>query len=98
MTNKTEATATVLIENEHVRVTRYEFEPGQETGWHRHLMDYTVTAITDCTMLIESDDGPQNASIEQGDSYFRKAGMRHNVVNDGKAKMVFVELELKHGA
>ena len=37
-------------------------------------------------------------SSEQGDSYFRKAGVRHNVVNGGKAKMVFVELELKHGA
>jgi quercetin dioxygenase-like cupin family protein len=83
VTNRAEAPATVLIENEQVRVTRYEFEPGQETGWHRHLMDYTVAAITECTMLIETDDGPQNASTEQGDSYFRKAGVRYNVVNDG---------------
>lgn len=98
MTDRSEATATILIENDQVRVTRYEFEPGQETGWHRHLMDYTVTAITDCSMLLETDEGPQTASTDQGDSYFRKAGVRHNVVNNGKAKIVFVELELKHGA
>ena len=30
------ATATVLVDDDRVRVTRFDFEPGQETGWHVH--------------------------------------------------------------
>ena len=32
------ATATVQLDTEHVRVTRWDFNPGAETGWHRHGM------------------------------------------------------------
>jgi quercetin dioxygenase-like cupin family protein len=30
------ATGTVQLDTEHVRVTRWDFKPGAETGWHRH--------------------------------------------------------------
>lgn len=47
------ATSHVLVDDERVRVTRFDFAPGAETGWHRHDMDYVVTPVTDCHFLLE---------------------------------------------
>ncbi|MFT6227889.1 MAG: mannose-6-phosphate isomerase-like protein (cupin superfamily) [Paracoccaceae bacterium] len=35
------------------------------------------------------------ADIPAGGAYVRKAGVEHNVVNDGAAPMTFIETELK---
>jgi len=51
------ATATLMIDDERVRVTRFDFPSGAETRWHRHEMDYVITAITDCQMLLEEPRG-----------------------------------------
>ena len=52
-----QAIATQMIDDERVRVTRFDFEPGAETGWHEHGFDYVITAVTDCHMLLEEPDG-----------------------------------------
>ncbi len=36
------AIATVQVDDANVRVTRWDFPPGSETGWHRHGMAYVV--------------------------------------------------------
>ena len=36
------AKPTVQIDDDKVKVTRWDFLPGAETGWHRHEMDYVV--------------------------------------------------------
>ena len=51
------AQATRLVEDDAVRVTRFDFAPGAETGWHRHGHDYVITAITECRMLLEEPGG-----------------------------------------
>jgi quercetin dioxygenase-like cupin family protein len=90
------ATAIQLIDDERVRVTRFEFEPGDETDWHTHGMDYVITAVTDCEMLLEHPDGKTTtALVRAGDCYRRDAGVNHNVINGGTAKMIFIEVELK---
>ncbi|TMV54328.1 cupin [Thioclava sp. BHET1] len=89
-------TATTLIDDDKVRVTRFDFEPGAETGWHRHGMEYVITAITDCPMLLEEPGGgTRRTVIPAGTAYRRAEGVEHNVVNDGETVMSFVELELK---
>lgn len=95
MTDRPQATATLLIENAQVRVTRYDFAPGAETGWHQHEMDYVITAVTDCNMRLEADDETKVVFTKKGTCYFRETGIRHNVINDSDAPMVFVECELK---
>ena len=93
---RTKCTSTLLIEDEKVRVTRFDFEPGQETGWHEHGYDYVITAVTNCHMTLESFDGTRsNAKIRGGDAYRRQAGVRHNVVNSSDKPMTFIEIELK---
>ncbi|MDH5529766.1 MAG: cupin domain-containing protein [Paracoccaceae bacterium] len=89
-------TATQMIDDARVRVTRFDFAPGEETGWHRHGFDYVITTLTDCEMLLEEPGGgSRQVTVPAGTSYRRQEGVEHNVVNGGKKPMSFVELELK---
>ena len=89
-------TATVLVDDDRVRVTRFDFAPGAETGWRRHGHDYVITAITDCAMLLEEPGGgSRSVLVPAGTAYQRSEGVEHNVVNGGVAPMSFVEVELK---
>ena len=91
-----QAVATVLVEDARVRVTRFDFAPGAATGWHRHGMDYVITAITDCPMRIIGPDGAgRDVLVPAGTAYVRDAGIEHDVVNAGSVPMSFVEIELK---
>ena len=90
------AVATLCADDERVRVTRFDFAPGAETGWHRHEMDYVIVAVTACIMRLENPDGSiQSREIAAGESYRRDAGVEHNVINAGNVPMSFVEIELK---
>ena len=89
-------TATQLVDDDRVRVTRFDFAPGAETGWHRHSMDYVITAVTDCQMLLEDPDGcSRRVLVPAGTAYRRAEGVEHNVINAGDQAMSFVEIELK---
>lgn len=96
MTKRQLCTATQLIDDDRVRVTRFDFVPGAETGWHRHGFDYVITAITDCEMLLEEPGGgSRSVTVPAGSAYRRAEGVEHNVVNAGGTPMAFVEVELK---
>ena len=91
-----QAEATQMIDDERVRVTRFDFAPGAETGWHVHGYDYVITAVTDCDMLLEEPDGTsRDVHVPSGTSYRRLEGVKHNVINNGSEPMSFVEVELK---
>jgi beta-alanine degradation protein BauB len=89
-------TATVMVDDDLIRTTRFDFAPGAETGWHRHRHDYVIVAVTDCHMLLEEPGGAMRRVLVPGGTAYRRAeGVEHNVVNDGAAVMSFVEVEVK---
>jgi quercetin dioxygenase-like cupin family protein len=89
-------TSTTLCDDARTRVTRFDFMPGAETGWHRHGLDYVIVTLTDCTMgLEEPGGGRRQVLVPAGSAYRRDAGVEHNVINDGSAAMAFVEVEIK---
>jgi len=91
-----EAKAETLIDDDRVRVTRFDFQPGDETGWHTHGMDYVITALTDCPMVLEEPGGgTREAMVPAGTVYRRDMGVEHNVINGGDVPMTFIETELK---
>ena len=91
------ATGTVQVDDARVRVTRWDFAPGAETGWHRHGFGYVVVPVTDGTLLLELPGGAvASAELKAGVAYAREAGVEHNVVNAGDAPLSFVEMEMKH--
>ncbi|MGW0466691.1 cupin domain-containing protein [Streptomyces sp. NPDC003027] len=90
------ARATVQHDDERVRVTRWDFEPGTRTGRHVHAYDYVVVPVTDGTIGAYAPDGSVTRSqLVAGESYARPAGAEHDVVNVGEAGLSFVEIELK---
>lgn len=90
-----QATATVQVDNERVRVTEWRFAPGHATGWHRHELDYVVVPVTAGTLLLEDGETARENELEPGRAYYRSAGVEHDVVNAGDTEVVFVEVELK---
>lgn len=91
------AVGTVQLDDARVRVTRWDFDPGAETGWHRHGYGYVVVPVTDGSLLLELPGGAtMTAELKAGIAYSRDAGVEHNVVNAGSAPLSFVEVELKN--
>jgi quercetin dioxygenase-like cupin family protein len=96
LTCRAPATGTVQLDDDKVRVTRWDFDPGAETGWHRHGMSYVVVPVTDGTLLLElPGNQTMTAELKAGVSYARAFGVEHNVVNAGTAPLSFVEVEMK---
>ena len=90
------ATPTIQTDNDRVRVTEWRFAPGAETGFHIHEMDYVIVPIVSGRLkLVEPDRAESIAELTAGVSYFRKAGVHHNVINDNEFEIAFVEVELK---
>src|SRR4051812_41547971 len=90
------AQPTVQVDDERFRVTEWRFPPDSETGWHRHDMDYVVVPMTTGKLLLQTPDGESITShLAAGQSYTRRAGNEHNVVNLGEHEFVFVEIEAK---
>jgi len=93
---RSQATPTVQIDNERVKVTEWRFAPGAETGWHRHGMDYVVVPVADGQLSLEQPDGSTVvAQLVTGRSYTRPIGVEHNVINASDHEIAFIEIELK---
>lgn len=90
------AIATVLIENERIKVTEWRFKQrGDNTGWHRHAHDYVVVPQFDGILEIDLENGEHiRAELRTGVPYFRKLGVRHEVVSGNDFECAFVEIEL----
>jgi quercetin dioxygenase-like cupin family protein len=95
MSDGKQASPTVQIDNERVRVTEWRFPPGAATGWHRHEFDYVVVPLTDGQLRIRNAEGESVSELRTGRSYARPAGVEHDVINANDCEFVFVEVELK---
>ncbi len=94
--NTQKARPTIQVDNEVARVTEWRFAPGAATGFHRHEYDYVVVPMTTGQLKLIAADGSETvAELTAGQSYFRKAGVEHDVVNAGDGEFVFVEIEFK---
>ena len=93
--SEAKAVPTVQEDNALTRVTRWDFTPGAATGWHRHEYDYVIIPVTTGTLHLTGPDGEHDAELTAGVSYYRKAGVEHDVVNANDHDFAFVEVEFK---
>jgi quercetin dioxygenase-like cupin family protein len=91
----TPAIPTVQSDTPEARVTEWRLPPGSATGHHRHEFDYVVVPMTDGELTIYAAAGRSASPIKAGQSYFRKAGVEHDVRNESAREIVFVEVEIK---
>ncbi len=89
------AKATIFIDNDRVIVTEYRFQPGENTGWHRHAHDYVVVPLTDGKVKLLTESGESFAEMKKGVPYFRPEGVEHDVINANDGEYAFIEIELK---
>ena len=82
-------------DNDTVRVTEWRFAPGAATGYHRHEFDYVVVYVTAASIRAVGPAGETRFDMAAGQSYFRKAGVEHDVINAGDTAFAFIEIELK---
>ncbi len=89
------AVPTLLVDNDATRVTRWDFAVrGDNTGWHRHASDYLVVPLFDGQLEIIGADGQRTpAPMRNGEPYFRRAGVEHDVLNGNDFACAFVEIE-----
>ena len=92
------AIPTTQVEDERVRVTRWDFAPNAATGFHVHEYPYVVTYLTAAKLKIVDAQGAESyVEMPAGGSYSRPKGIAHDVINAGAAPMAFVEVEIKIG-
>jgi len=91
----TAAIPTVQVDTVEVRVTEWRLPPRSVIGHHRHEHDYVVVPVTDGELTVISADGRAVSPIAAGRSYFRKAGVEHDVCNETAREIIFVEIEIK---
>ena len=87
------ATPTRQVENDRTIITEWRFRPGENTGWHCHGYDYAVVPLTDGTLKLLTKDGESSAELKLGHTYFRDAGVEHDVINASDHEIAFVEIE-----
>jgi len=87
----------VHVDNEHIRVIEWRLAPDAATGWHRHGCAYVITPITRGQVLMVGPDRERVPFLmEPGTSYFREAGVEHDVINGPEGELVFIEMEIKN--
>jgi beta-alanine degradation protein BauB len=89
------AKAVVHVDNDRVIVTEFRFQPGDNTGWHRHGHDYVVVPLMDGKVRLETKNGSSFGEMKMGIPYFREEGVEHDVINATDGAYAFVEIELK---
>lgn len=89
------ATPTVQQDDDVVRITRWDFEPGAVTGWHRHGSPYFVVLLTPGTLRIDNGTTETEVTLAPGQAYMRSAGIEHDVMNGSPHPIAFVEIEVK---
>ena len=61
-----------------------------------HQWDYVVIPQTNGQLLLIDDNKVETTTtLTKGKPYYRNAGVSHNVINNGKEKLVFIEVEIK---
>ena len=92
------AVPTVQQDDDTLRITRWDFEPGAVTGWHQHGWPYFVVLLTDAVLKVHDGKAENATQLVAGQSYSRPAGVEHDVMNGSPHPIAFIEIEVKDPA
>ena len=94
--NKPLFTLTTQVENDRVMVNHLLFPAGGgHTQWHRHERDYVIVPMEDARLIMENAEGSKEVELKRGVSYYRDAGVEHNVINPNDFDVTLIEIEIK---
>jgi len=91
-----QAVFTIQVDNQRTRVTKWWFGPDATTGYHTHKYDYVIIPLNTGNLGLTGPDGIEKLSkLVAGVSYFKLAGVEHDVRNANDHEFSFVEVEFK---
>ncbi len=88
----------VVLDNATTRITFHRIRPGEQSGWHRHELDYVGYHFNTSDLRVEYSDGrtgPMTSQAGVATFYEVGGGFEHNVTNVGDTDMVALEIEYK---
>ena len=89
------AKANILIDNDKVKVTEWNFGVGDSTGHHIHEYNYIVVPMLDGELkILDNDNNETISKLSKGGAYYREKGVEHNVLNNNDFPYSFIEIEL----
>jgi beta-alanine degradation protein BauB len=88
----------IQLDDDTVRITRWDFAPGAATGWHEHGWPYFVVMLVAGTLRVDDGAAVTDVPLAAGQSYRRPSGIRHDVMNGSPHPIAFVEIEVKQPA
>ena len=93
----------LLSETDRVRVWSIALKPGERLGFHRHVLDYFWTVVTDGKARSHHLEGTVvEVTYKAGDTkhlkYARGEFMVHDLENIGDTELIFTTVEFKDSA
>jgi hypothetical protein len=71
------------MNNAQVRITEWQFEPGEAAGFRRHEFDDVAVPLVDSLLRLVAAGGGTRAALRTGVAYFRRADVEHDVIRAG---------------
>lgn len=93
----------LVSETDRVRVWSLRLQPGERIGFHRHVLDYFWTALSDGRAVSHVNGGPATvAEYRAGDTKHLTYGpgefMIHDLANIGDTELIFTTVEFVQSA
>lgn len=93
----------LVSETERVRVWSLRLKPGERIGFHRHVLDYFWTSLTNGQARSRKGDGTTyEAFYREGDTQHMNFGkdefMVHDLHNIGETELIFTTVEFLKSA
>jgi hypothetical protein len=86
----------LLDDNDHFRIMRATWQPGQSDEWHTHHGDLVNYALTDCTLESQGPNGQAGTfGRAKGVAGFNAEGSIHKVANVGGSICILLIVERK---
>ena len=87
---------TVLLDNDTTRISKWVFQPGEQTGWHLHNWDYvTIQQSGGCLKIVAADGSARMVDYSLGVTNYRQAPIEHNARNVSDVIVKVLEIEYK---
>lgn len=81
---------TLLLDDERTRITQWVFQPGDQTGWHRHDCDYVTVQQSGGALLLQGADGSEKrVEYENGHALAWRAPIEHNATNISNEEVAY---------
>ena len=76
--------------------SRYYRTKKEAVEWYNSQGKWLEKNLNRKLILIDKKGNKTSSTLIAAKSYFRRAGIEHNVINNGEERLIFIETEIKN--